>query len=128
MKKYKLLKLYATTSGIYIESGDSQTINLLLRELKKMISLFQIEWKEGLEKDQVRGCFIYMLRGKNEQVEAWLVDKLCEYGWEPYAVYETVDNMGTHHPAHCFRQVSNITPLEAKPFEVDDMMDYMPSN
>ena len=128
MKQYKLLEVYATTSGIYIESSDSQTMNVLLRELKRTISFFQVEWKEGLEKGKVKGCFIYMLRGKNEQVEAWIIDKLCEYGWEPYAIYETVDHMGTHHPAHCFRQTISPITTGSKPFDIDDVMEYIATN
>lgn len=138
MKKFRLLEVIGSSSGIYIYTSDSQTINVLLRELKKFIPQFKVDWKEGLEKGQIKGCFVYMLRGKNDQVESWLLDKLCEYGWEPYAIYETVDRMGMRYPARCFRQgvesqpqvidLQAVSENPAKPFNMDDVIEYIASN
>ena len=92
MKSYKYAQLDFGAYGVYLRSTDSQVLDWILAELKKVITDFQVSAgpnliiPSNLPSGEKYLLHIVKLRDKDNQVGWWILKQLCLQGWEPFVV------------------------------------------
>jgi len=91
MKKYHLAWVGLPQTGdARLGSTDTDLIKWFLDELKKIAPNYQYRTDSlnrafDLDGNQTY-CEVYMLDGKDTQIEYWLLQELLKMGWEPFSV------------------------------------------
>jgi hypothetical protein len=84
VKHYKYIHIWSSSDEIRVQCTDSQTIQVLIRAIKRTYPDSHIESRDDLT-DQV---YIVKISGlepedRHNQIAWWLFKMLCEQGWEP---------------------------------------------
>jgi hypothetical protein len=110
MKSYKYAELDFGAYGVHLRSTDSQVLDWILAELKKVITDFRVLADRDLiipsnlpSGEKYLLC-IDKLRDKDKQVGWWILKQLCLQGWEPFAA--RTDNTSKEFCYHLRLEVS----------------------
>ncbi|GEM_PF-3478810 len=89
MKKYKLITIFLNSSNrVEIHSTDSQTISWLITEVKELIPTCVAIYSRKLpSSNDLCLCALEQLQNQDGAVPWFMMKKLCEHGWEPFAHY-----------------------------------------
>ena len=96
MKSYKYVLLHFSDWGVLLHSTDSQVLDWILAELKKVITNFRMSAgpkDPKLPSGETYYLHIDKLQGKDRQVGWWILKQLCLQGWEPFAVTDVDANI-----------------------------------
>jgi len=90
----KIYKYARVRPHQYVElySTDPQVVETILGELKTIIGTYGFMRKTEDFSGRVFDCCLHHLHGKDYEVGMWIVQQLCERGWEPFAASDTEDN------------------------------------
>ena len=87
MKSYKYTQLeFGDYGSIHLYSTDSQLLDWILTELKKVITNFRVSGDLKLPSGEKYYLCIAKLQDKGFQAGWWILRQLCLQRWEPFAV------------------------------------------
>ena len=89
MGSYRYARVRPMSEHVCLESTDSEMLERILAEVKKLIPSCSVRDKRELPSGELYFYVIYNLRGKGWSVATWIVKQLCLQGWEPFAIRET---------------------------------------
>ena len=96
MKTYKYAKVHPQYH-VEMYSTDPQVINWILSELKKIIPTFSFTRKSTTDFSGKAFEFrIDQLQNKDYIVGMWIIQQLCQNGWEPFGVTGNGDDEIIH--------------------------------
>ena len=90
MKKYQiaLMNNPGWETKVHLITTDLQLFEEFLAEIKKSFPKSRISIHGDYPSGQGYACYVEQLSGKDWQVSLWLLNHLCNNGWEPFAVEE----------------------------------------
>lgn len=100
MKTYKLLEIWLD-SGIKIRTGETQVFEWLRTELEKHLPF---SFRFDIDRFSKYSCHIHKLQDKDYEIMWWIMKRLGESSWEPFAVYNTSGGTSNTYRYYCFRQ------------------------
>jgi hypothetical protein len=89
VKNYKIAVVtqpFYASGEVFFESTDSELVKWFLAELKKLVSSYKIAISESDLLGNPIACRIGNLSGKDSAIATWLIQQLCEKGWEPFGI------------------------------------------
>ncbi len=95
---------------VWIRTTDPETLEEIIEELKTIIPGAKIDLHHQEFPEKTRGgvfCAVHNLNGKDDNVALWVMRRLGEKSWEPFAVYPNVSGgqFSTSSEIHyCFRK------------------------
>ncbi len=90
MSGYKYLKLNYMHDMIQIITADYITLDWLLEEIGKIAPASKV--CRGIDMTRIEE-----LKGAEKKIGAWIIQILCQQGWEPYSGTGPLDGTVWHH-------------------------------
>lgn len=99
MTRYKLLELYIKPDVTFYTT-DPTTIDWLLAELRHYIPTYGLSAAKKattLHTGKLYSVQLDRLRGRDMDVGWWIITRLCEEGWEPFAISQRTEHSEKTH-------------------------------
>lgn len=93
MKSYKYLSIYE--NAVVLKSSDPEILKWILDEVKKLVPRCQTRNEVSNSEGELYAFTIHQLKGQDQWIAYCILQKLCEQGWEPFAVSSYVANSRT---------------------------------
>ncbi len=88
MAGYRLMSIWSDGTGTRLWSTAPSVVDWFLAEVTRLVPKARVQ-EDVLPSGEPYNCGVTRLNGRDLGIMWWVMQQLCQNGWEPYALSET---------------------------------------